>query len=54
MKKYLSRGKVLEAWEVKTGKATATISVKGQLASIRKILVPLIGKTVRVYIEVEK
>jgi hypothetical protein len=51
-KKYLSKGEVLEAWEVKTRKATATISVKGQFARIRKMLVPLVGKTVRVYIEV--
>lgn len=52
MKMYLSKGKVLEATEVKTRRATATISVKGQFARIRKILAPLIGKTVRVYIEV--
>jgi len=54
MKTYLSKGKVLEATEVLTRKATATISVKGQFARIKKHLVPLIGKTVKVYIEVIK
>lgn len=52
MKQYLSKGKVLEGNEVKTGRPTATISVEGQFTRIKKILVPLIGKTVRVYIEV--
>jgi hypothetical protein len=52
MKIYLSKGKVLEAYEVSTLKDSATISVKNQMHRLRKILRPLIGKTVKVYIEV--